>query len=72
MSQIPNNLPDEFIRLAGGEVAFVVNFSGGKDSMRMLARVRELYPRAPNTLSWPTRDLSMCAPYRRWNGHGNW
>ena len=47
MSQITNNLPDEFIRLAGGEVAFVVNFSGGKDSMRMLARVRELYPRAP-------------------------
>jgi hypothetical protein len=32
MSQITNNLPDELIRLAGGEVAFVVNFSGGKDS----------------------------------------
>jgi len=47
MSQEIQLPPDDLIRRSRGEVAFVVNFSGGKDSMRMLARVRELYPDNP-------------------------
>jgi 3'-phosphoadenosine 5'-phosphosulfate sulfotransferase (PAPS reductase)/FAD synthetase len=39
--------PDDLIGRTQGDVAFVVNFSGGKDSMRMLGRVRELYPNHP-------------------------
>ena len=44
MSQETQLPPDDLIRRTR---AFVVNFSGGKDSMRMLGRVRELYPNHP-------------------------
>jgi 3'-phosphoadenosine 5'-phosphosulfate sulfotransferase (PAPS reductase)/FAD synthetase len=47
MSQEIQLPPDDLIRRTRGDVAFVVNFSGGKDSMRMLGRVRELYPNHP-------------------------
>jgi len=47
MSQEIQLPPDDLIRRTRGDVAFVVNFSGGKDSMRMLGRVRELYPNDP-------------------------
>ena len=47
MSQDIQLPPDDLIRRTRGDVAFVVNFSGGKDSMRMLGRVRELYPNHP-------------------------
>lgn len=47
MSQEIQLRPDDLIRRTRGDVAFVVNFSGGKDSMRMLGRVRELYPNHP-------------------------
>ena len=47
MSQEIQLLPDDLSRRTRGDVAFVVNFSGGKDSMRMLGRVRELYPNHP-------------------------
>ena len=47
MSQEIQLPPDDLIRRTRGDVAFVVNFSGGKDSMRMLGRVRELYPNNP-------------------------
>jgi DNA sulfur modification protein DndC len=47
MSQETQLPPDDLIRRTRGDVAFVVNFSGGKDSMRMLGRVRELYPNHP-------------------------
>ena len=39
--------PDDLFSKSGADVAFVVNFSGGKDSMRMLAKVRHLYPNNP-------------------------
>ena len=47
MSQETQLPPDDLIRRTRGDVAFVVNFSGGKDSLRMLGRVRELYPNHP-------------------------
>jgi 3'-phosphoadenosine 5'-phosphosulfate sulfotransferase (PAPS reductase)/FAD synthetase len=47
MSQDIQLPPDDLIHRTRGDVAFVVNFSGGKDSMRMLGRVRELYPKHP-------------------------
>ena len=47
MSQEIQLPPDDLIRRTRGDVAFVVNFSGGKDSMRMLGQVRELYPNYP-------------------------
>jgi DNA sulfur modification protein DndC len=47
MSQELRLPPDELINRSRDDVAFVVNISGGKDSIRMLGRVRELYPNHP-------------------------
>lgn len=35
---------DELVKEHGAALAFVVNMSGGKDSVRMLGKIRELYP----------------------------
>lgn len=38
---------EDLVALYGEDVAFVINFSGGKDSMRMLGLVRGRFPKHP-------------------------